>query len=539
LNPKGGKLAYQVLALKYRPSEFDEVVAQEAIARTLKRAIEKNRIANAYLFAGIRGTGKTTLARIFARALNCEKGPTPSPCGKCASCVSILRGDDIDVLEIDAASNRKIDDIRNLRQNVKYLPSHGRFRIYIIDEVHMLVGEAFNALLKTLEEPPPHAKFILATTAPDKIPETVRSRCQRYDFKPIPEGEILKRLEHIARTEGAAPQDGVLELLARRATGSLRDAIYMLDQLISFCGEKISLDDVATVLGLVSDDELFELFNSLSAKDLASSLKILDRALVSGKELGSFLREALGYLRDLMVYISAKGSGVNEASSSRHQQFEELKSKFSLPRVLYFASSFSQVLRDIRFTTQGRVLVELVLAKLARSDEMEEVSRLLERLKSLEERLAEIPGQSEAGNRRAEPPARPTARVGQPRGASGHLREAELMPKVLDELGKRNMRLRAFLREGRVVEASRDGVVIEFDRGFRFHRENLEREENRSVIEESFEAALGRKVRVTYRTREESGRAQAEQSQPAEHLKQEPEEARLVRKFFPGRIEED
>ena len=249
-------MSYEVLARKWRPQQFDDVVGQDHVTQTLKNAITSERIAHAYLFVGPRGIGKTSVARIFAKALNCEEGPTETPCDKCDSCREIATGTNLDVIEIDGASNNSVDQIRDLRETVKYAPNHGTFKVYIIDEVHMLSNAAFNALLKTLEEPPPHVKFIFATTEPEKILATIVSRCQRFDLRRIPVGLIIDRLKGIAEAEGITIDDDALLAVARGAEGGMRDAQSALDQLISFCGKSIKEENVLSVFGLVAREKL-------------------------------------------------------------------------------------------------------------------------------------------------------------------------------------------------------------------------------------------------------------------------------------------
>ena len=269
-------MSYLPFARKYRPQGFDEIIGQGHVATTLKNAIGMDKVAHAYLFTGPRGVGKTSTARILARSLNCEKGPRPEPCNKCASCQEISRGVSMDVIEIDGASNRGIDEIRNLRENVKFASVRGKFRIYIIDEVHMLTQEAFNALLKTLEEPPLHVKFIFATTRPYKVLPTIISRCQRFDFRKIPTRDIAKKLEEIRKKEKLDVNDEAIFLIARQADGSMRDAEIILDQLLSFTKGKVAADDVTKVLGLLEQDVLFDLADSIINNKKEKVLNIID-----------------------------------------------------------------------------------------------------------------------------------------------------------------------------------------------------------------------------------------------------------------------
>jgi DNA polymerase III subunit gamma/tau len=289
----GAAEGYTVLARRSRPQTFADLVGQEPVARALGNAIKAGRVAHAYLFTGARGVGKTSTARILARALNCAKGPTPEPCGECEICQSIASGDDVDVLEIDGASNRKIDEIRDIRSNVQYRPSRARYKIYIIDEVHMLTREAFNALLKTLEEPPAHVKFIFATTEVEKVPITILSRCQRFDFAGISLPRIVERLEQIVEKEGLRADKEALELVARRAGGSMRDAQSLLDQLLAFGGDRLTSDQVCHLLGTAGDERILGLADAVLARDAKKALELLDEACLGGLQLGELVDQLM------------------------------------------------------------------------------------------------------------------------------------------------------------------------------------------------------------------------------------------------------
>ena len=292
---------YVVVARRYRPQTFEELLGQEHVARALSNAISTNRVGHAYLFTGARGVGKTSAARILAKALNCEHGPAPIPCNRCDICESISSGDDVDVLEIDGASNRGIDEIRQLRQNVNVRPSRERFKIYIIDEVHMLTREAFNALLKTLEEPPEHVKFIFCTTEPGKIPITILSRCQRFDFAGIRAASIAQRLRQIVEAEGVTAEPEALEVIARRTNGSMRDSQSLLEQLLAFASERITVGDVNGMLGTAGEERLATLVNHLVQRDAAATLADLDDALQQGVEVAQLIEQLLGYFRDCLL----------------------------------------------------------------------------------------------------------------------------------------------------------------------------------------------------------------------------------------------
>ncbi|HXN06882.1 MAG TPA: DNA polymerase III subunit gamma/tau, partial [Nitrospiria bacterium] len=294
-------MSYQVFARKWRPQKFEEIIGQAHVARTLMNAIQSNRLAHAYLFSGARGVGKTTMARLLAKAVNCEKGPTIHPCGVCSLCVEVSAGTAADVLEIDGASNRGIDNIRELRDQVKYAPLKGKNKVYIIDEVHMLTTEAFNALLKTLEEPPPHTIFIMATTELHKIPATILSRCQQFHFKKISRLEMISRLRLIGTEEKITVSDKALLLIAKAANGSLRDALSLFDQVVSYGGENISDEDVISLLGLVDSRAFQGLAEGLSRQDIPSVLRQLRGLMESGHDIKYFGQEWVGHLRNLIM----------------------------------------------------------------------------------------------------------------------------------------------------------------------------------------------------------------------------------------------
>src|SRR5438270_2258092 len=296
-------MSYTVLARRYRSGTFDEVVGQSHVAQTLKRAIESGRIAHAYLFCGTRGTGKTSTARILAKALNCESfpGPTTTPCGKCSSCQGIARGDDIDVIEIDAASNTGVDNIREVIENSQYRPARSRFKIYIVDEVHMLSKSAFNALLKTLEEPPGHVKFILATTDPEKVLATILSRCQRYDFRNIPTREIAGHLKDICSREKIKADEDAVMLVAKAGAGSMRDSLSLLDRVLSLGEKRVTLELIEGLLGLPKSQLMFDLADAIGRGDVKSALQQTDAIIVAGLSVDSLLASLVDHLRNLLI----------------------------------------------------------------------------------------------------------------------------------------------------------------------------------------------------------------------------------------------
>ena len=382
-NHSAGSKNYQVVARRYRPQKFEELVGQPHVAQALSKAITEGRIGHAYLFTGARGVGKTSTARILAKMLNCVEGPTLTPCGQCDSCECISTGDDIDAIEIDAASNSGVENVRQLRQNASIRPSRSRFKIYILDEVHMLSGAAFNALLKVLEEPPDHVKFIFCTTESTKIPITVLSRCQRFDFAGIDTRQIADRLASIAENEKVTAEEGVFDTLARRAAGSMRDAQSLLEQLLSFAPEHISLSDVHDMLGTANDQLLFRLLEGTLRGEQMQIFAELDVAASQGVDFGILAEQLMGLYRDLLV--AASGGGANLLLYCSTQQFEQVKTlaeELGLHRVLAAIQILDHAHTRMQRSTQGRILMELALIRIANLDHFHQVSVLLEQLRS-------------------------------------------------------------------------------------------------------------------------------------------------------------
>ena len=376
-------MTYQVIARKYRPQTFDEIIGQAPIVRTLKNAIQHDLVAHAYIFSGMRGVGKTTTARILAKALNCEKGPTVNPCGECWACREIALATAVDVLEVDAASNRGIDEIRELRQTARYLPARDRYKIFIIDEAHMLTPEAFNALLKTLEEPPERVLFILATTEPHRIPSTIHSRCQSFHFRSVSFQKILDVLARVAKQEGARVDPEGLAVMTRVAEGSLRDALSILDQAIAYCGKTIAADQVRELLGVVGEQVLDDLMDAITTQSSEKMLHLVDALVRDGHNLQHFCREALRHIRNLMlVRVGGAAAGLAEAAGAERKKLEATAAQFSENDLLRFFNLLLRTEGELRWSPQPRLHLELGLLKLVQA----------ERLVALEEVLAELSG---------------------------------------------------------------------------------------------------------------------------------------------------
>ena len=361
-------MAYIALYRKWRPGSFKDLVGQEPIARTLSNAITSGKIGHAYLFSGPRGTGKTSTAKIFAKALNCEKGPTPEPCGVCENCRKINDGSSMDVFEIDAASNRGIDEIRDLRETVKFAPADGRYKVYIIDEVHMLTSEAFNALLKTLEEPPAHVVFILATTEAHKVPATIQSRCQRYDFKRITVEEIKKRLELVTQEMQIPAEDEALSLIAVQADGGMRDALSILDQCSALSEGSVTAERVQQILGLVGHEWIWKMTAAIAGRDGQQVLRIIAELMRDGKDLKQILAELSLHLRSVMVYQAAGTVENMDLYSEPDQILQEQARLFEQERLMRMIQRLHEAMNELKWSPQPRITVEVALLSLCRPE---------------------------------------------------------------------------------------------------------------------------------------------------------------------------
>ena len=388
---------YQVIARKYRPQSFREVVSQEHIKTTLENAILQGRIAHGYIFSGQRGTGKTTVARILARCLNCVEGPTAQPCGECASCREIAAGGSVDVIEIDAASNRGINEMRELRENVRYRPARDRYKVFIIDEAHQITNEAFNALLKTIEEPPSWVVFVLCTTEAHKIPATIASRCQHFSFRAVDFDDLVARIAWICEQEGIEAGPEVLSVLAQAGEGSVRDSLSALDQAIACCGNKLDAAEVRALLGAFSLETLHQVTEALMASDSAAMLRIVDNLEKAGQHLQHFSRELARYFRNLLVArISGRETRLIAASQAERDRLAQIASNFSEEDLTRYLQLSLDLFRDLQFSLQPRFHLEIGLVKLVQAG----------RLTSLEEALANLGNSSRAA---VVPPPRPPA----------------------------------------------------------------------------------------------------------------------------------
>jgi len=485
-------MSYLVLARKWRPETFSQVVGQRHVVTTLAAAVRTNRIAHAYLFTGPRGVGKTTVARILAKALNCEKGPAEEPCATCTSCTEIANGKSLDVIEIDGASNRRIEDARGIRETVQYAPLSGRMKVYIIDEAHMLTREAFNALLKTLEEPPPHVVFVLATTEPSKIPDTIASRCQRFDFHRVAAADIEARLSEIADAEGMAIDEAALRLLAARADGSVRDAESLLDQLLSAGMEKVGPDDVAAVLGIPRTEVFLSLTDCIAARDTGAALKAFAAALDAGFDPGDLVDGLAEHLRGLLVATAARTSGgpVPPGQPEEQERPSASLTEDELVRLLKIAID-AQV--QARWSTQPGFLLELALARMARMPrtlELSEVVRALEGARADTPRAASG-GAPRDGGSSAVPPVGGREAAATASGPSGSGWDG-----VLTCLRTRKPALAAFLTDAVAAEPRGSDLEVHVPNGSTFHRQQLQDRGNMTLLEKAASDVFGRAIKV-------------------------------------------
>ncbi len=524
-------MSYQVLARKWRPQIFEDVVGQGHITRTLQNAISTNRLAHAFLFSGPRGVGKTTTARILAKALNCKEGPTPTPCGKCDSCLETAAGTSVDVIEIDGASNRGIEHIRELRETVKYAPVGGKYKVYVIDEVHMLTNEAFNALLKTLEEPPPHVIFIFATTEPQKVPATIHSRCQRYGFKRIALAEIAAKLRDITVKEGISIDDAGLTMIARAAEGSMRDSQSLLDQAVSYSGREIRTEDLLAILGAVPQEQLRAFTDGLFARDAASLLTAIDGLLERGQDLRQFLSGAVEHIRNLIVARIAKNPGqIIELPAADIEQIRQQAEGADAERLLLLFDSLSRTLDEMRWSPHQRFTAELGVVKACSVAPLRPLGEVLARLQALEARLG--PAGLTAGSRQPalrERPAsygsrsHPSSPADTAAAARGTVSRGDPWHAVLAELKRRRPSLASALSSSEITERTGGDLVVGIE-GTSFQLSQAEKQENRALIEQLAAEVLGGPVQVSFRLKAPERKsthsprtAAAKQNEPAEN----------------------
>ncbi|BCJ87447.1 DNA polymerase III subunit gamma/tau [Effusibacillus dendaii] len=533
-------MSYIALYREWRPQSFADMVGQEHVTRTLQNALRKGRIAHAYLFSGPRGTGKTSSAKILAKAINCVNGPAEEPCNECPACRGITAGSIMDVVEIDAASNRGVDEIRELREQVKYAPTEVRYKVYIVDEVHMLTTEAFNALLKTLEEPPQHVVFILATTEPHKLPATILSRCQRFDFHRISGRQTVDRLRQIAADKQISVAEDALWMIARAAEGGMRDALSIFDQLISFGGDQVTADTITSLLGGVRTDVLSAIASAIAEKDMQQALTLLGSLLEEGKEAGQILHELTVYFRDLLMLKTVPGLQEVQDRAQYDKQFAEIAERFEAKQLIDMITRMTDTAQEMKWHNQGTLLLEMLMIRLCK-DESDDKQELIRRIENLERQLAagvigkqstqetfgtsgEKAQQSSLDRSTATPRQAAGTRSSQPAGTQKQTAKSpvsqpessqpapspaarslhkliqnpnyDLFQKVssgwnqvLDEVKRRKITAQAWLLDGEPTAVDSGNVIVAFKN--QIHRDTVMKPIHKSVIDEVLSEFLG------------------------------------------------
>jgi DNA polymerase III subunit gamma/tau len=497
-------VSYEVFARKYRPQTFDDIVGQTHVTRTLKNAVGQNRLAHAYLFVGPRGTGKTSTARILAKALNCIHGPTVTPCGKCDNCREIAGGNSLDVIELDAASNRGIDDVRELRDNVRYAPAKGRFKIYIIDEVHMLTKEAANALLKTLEEPPKHVIFCLATTEPEKLPITILSRCQRFDLHRIATNLIAQQLQSIATKEKLTLAAAAAHAIARGAEGGMRDAESMLDQLVAFCGEKIEEADVLSVFGFTSQQMVADFVGRILRGETADTLTLLHEQCEAGKDMMKLMSDTIAYLRDLLVFKVKPDALSDEASTETRAAFAEQAPLLETDRVLELIDQFAAAEGRMKWAPNKKLHFEVAVIRAIQTLDQTTLDEVIENLNALRDDNPATP-----------PPKRPgggpvAAAADRSPGVSDAGYQAndsasdvdEIWGKVVAQIKTRRPFIKSWIEEAHPLGASGRNFELGFPNDQRMVMEHLSSRANREFLEALLKEISGREWALKFSLKE-------------------------------------
>jgi DNA polymerase-3 subunit gamma/tau len=534
--------------------QFEEVVAQNHVSTTLMNAIKSSRLATAYLFSGPRGVGKTTSARIFAKAINCDNGPTATPCNECSSCTEITAGRNLDVFEIDGASNRGIDEVRNLRENLKYSASKGKHKIYIIDEVHMLTNEAFNALLKTLEEPPTRVLFIFATTEPHKVPATILSRCQRYDFRRIPLAEIVQQLRMICEKEQIKIDDESLYLIAKKADGSMRDSQSLLDQVVSFCGAEVKSSDLSELLGLIDFELFFQCSDCIANTDVSAGLDLTEKIFNYGYDLSEFLNGLTEHFRNILVLKATNKKELLEGLDTYVSRYQGSAQSFSENDLLRLIRLCSETAYSIKRSPNPKTILEMVMIKMIRIEKSVDLNILLDHIRGVKSSPASGSGNSEAPavSRSYSRPksndddsvkmvtvVKEGGRIGPDfKNGSEHKPPAVSMPgeiveaslgaikqnwaEIVDEVKGNKIHLGSFLNEG-YPTGMKDGMLeISFGKENGFHINTIN--QNRQLIEKIIQSKTGMRLRIQCKKNEaEDFKEILDRNKPAEPVTTVPE----------------
>lgn len=530
-------MAYQALYRKFRPRTFDEVIGQEHITTILKNQILRDNIAHAYLFSGTRGTGKTSTAKIFARAVNCTDSNNGNPCNECEVCRGILDDNIMDVVEMDAASNNSVDDIRDLKEKVKYPPSKGKYKVYIIDEVHMLSKGAFNALLKTLEEPPKHLLFILATTEPQKLPATILSRCQRYDFKRLTVKDIVNAMKDICDEMNIEVEEKGLNLIARNSDGAMRDALSILDQCVSFSDGSITYEYILSILGTVNNDIIFHMSDYIIDNDLENSLKTVNELIGMGKDVHQFIKDLISHFRNLMVAKSSdKLNDIIDGTEEMIEQFKHQSQKATLNKIISIIKLLSEAEVNSKWSSQPRIILETTLMKMVSPELDSSLDAILARISALEDGIKNgnvVVNNSttrvQDNNKKSEkiktkPVERKIKEVPKETKTTEEVTEStndekqsiintdiemkdviKVWPDILKKIKVERISVQALLSEGTPHDINNNILYIAFKDGFGFHRDAVDKEDNRGYIENTINSFLSSSLKIKFIMESEAG----------------------------------
>lgn len=533
----------------WRPQAFREIAGQKHIVQTLQNSLKEGRLSHAYLFSGPRGTGKTTAAKILAKAVNCERGPAPEPCNECEVCRRITEGTVVDVVEIDAASNRGVDEIRDIRDKVKYAPTEVRQKVYIIDEVHMLTTEAFNALLKTLEEPPSHVMFILATTEPHKIPATIISRCQRFDFRRVSLPEQMERLDHVCRQENIVVDHDALQYIARISDGGMRDALSLVDQITAYSGNNVTYQDVLAITGGLASEQFEQLALAIKDQDAGACLEMVDRFIQEGKNAEKFVDSLIQFFRDVLMVQMIPNSKIVTDRIAHTGEYAEIARGFSKERLFQMIETLSSYQSEMKFSTQPQTLLEIAIIKLSTDSVPEqsqsrtaavdsgEIGRLISKIQKMEEQIAQL----SKGGVAAEPAS---SRNAAPSRASSNTvikksgvklepyvqSKDDLLFKavsnkwssIIGTVKDKKITLSAWLKDAEPVSCYNDTILLKFNNSI--HRETTEKQDNKQLIESVMTDIIGKPVKFVSVLTKEWQDALGAESAPQEVLQMEPED---------------